>query len=146
MKDALITALTILRPLLEVLITTVGPIFVTWLAYRMTTMLNLKNEAQKAAVEEQTREALHRAAENALLYAMTKFGLKGADGTNLSENLLDVVRKAGRNDQVASAKLESVIDSAVNEYLIPKMPDAIRKLKASETDLADIVLSKVAKV
>lgn len=143
MKEMLLSLLTILRPLLEVFVTVVAPTLVTWLAYRLVSLLKITDDKQKAQVEATLRDALHESAKNALLYAMTQFGLRGSGGTNMSESLMELTRKAGAGDAASQVKLEGLIDMAVNSYLIPKMPDTIKKLKATPEGLADIVVSKV---
>jgi hypothetical protein len=145
MKELLLSLLPILRPLLEVFITVVAPTMVTWLAYRLVSLLKITDDKQKAEVEATLRDALHESAKNALLYAMTQFGLSGS-GTNMSQSVMELSRKAGAGDAAAQVKLEGLVDMAVNNYLIPKMPETIKKLKATPEGLADIVISKVPAV
>lgn len=139
------TIADIMRPVVELIITVFGPILVTWLAAKLAVMLDLKNEDQKVAIEQKVRFALHEAAENALAFAMAKFGFK-LGSNNLSESLSHMARSAALGEENAIRKIEDVVHSAVEEYLKPKMPDAINKLGASDTDLADIVLAKIPKV
>lgn len=146
MKEMLLSLLTILRPMLEVFISIVAPALIPWLAYRVVSLLKINDDKKKAEVEELLRNALHESARNALLYAMTQFGMHGATSTNMSQSIMELSRKAGAGEADAQVKLESLIDSAVNDYLIPKMPDTIKKLKATPEGLADIVMSKVPTV
>lgn len=145
MNEYLITILVILRPALEVFLSIVVPILVTWLVAQAIRFLGIKNEDQKIKVEADLRNALHAAAQNALLFAMTKYGLK-VGSLNMSESVKNLAQKAAIGDPAASELMGKVLNEAVEYYLKPKMSDSIAKLKASHQDLEDIVLSKVPSV
>lgn len=149
MKELLLSILPVLRPLLETIITILGPVLVTWVTVRIVSLLKINDEQKKIEVEAKIRDSLHEAARNALLFAMTKYGVQGNSSTVLSKTIMQLVRQSSASDGVddearrlATTKLDSIIATAVNDYLVPKMPDAISKLKVTADGLADIVLSK----
>ena len=146
MKEALQAALTIVQPLIELLVTIAAPIALAWITSKLATFFNIQSDEKKAQLEGFLRDALHKAAENALTYGMTKYGLRGVVTSNMSESILDLTRKANQGDAPSKELLRKVMDSALDEYLIPKMPETINKLGASPEDLANIILSKVGKV
>lgn len=145
MRQEIIAALTVMKPLFELFITIVGPVIITWLSAKAAVWLDIKNQDQKADLEAKIRFALHEAAERALTFAMAKYGLKiGTD--NLSESLSYLAVRAGRGEDAAIEKVGNIVDAAVNEYLKPKMTGTIAKLGASDADLADIVMAKIPRV
>ena len=85
------TIADIMRPVVELIVIVFGPMLVTWIAAKFAVMLDIRNEDQKVELEQKIRFALHQAAENALTYAMAKYGFKiGSD--NLSESLSHLAR------------------------------------------------------
>ena len=146
MNQTLTTALSILQPLIEIIISIVGPVIVVWLSTRLANLLRVQDEQKKLEIETTLRDALHKAAENALKFAMTKYGMTGIVPTsNMSQSITQLALEATR-DNMAANKFNAIIETAVQEYLIPKMPETIDRLKATELDLANIVSSKVATV
>lgn len=145
MNELLITILVILRPALEVFLSVAVPALVTVLAAQAIRFLGIKSEDQKIKVEADLRNALHEAAQNALLFAMTKYGIKSG-GNNATIDIGWIASKAGSGDPGASELMGKVLNEAVEYYLMPKMPDSITKLKATRQDLEDIVLSKIPRV
>lgn len=138
------TAIEVVWPLIQLLVTVFGPVLVAMLAAKVGSFLDIKNEDQKVALEQKIRFALHEAAENALTYAMARYGFKL--GGEFQESLSQLARNASLGNAEAVTKMEDVLHAAVEDYLKPKMPDAISKLGASDNDLTDIVLAKIPKV
>lgn len=113
----------ILLPLVTLLVSTVGPVLVGWIAARLIAVLQITDENARKELEARLRDALHAAALNGLKYAVTRLGLSGS--------ILTV------NDPV--------VRDAV-EYVISKNPDTVIQLGIGENDIAEVVLSKVPDV
>jgi len=120
--------LEITRPLLELLVTLVGPILIGWLATRLATALNVKTEKDRIALEVALRNALHSSASNAWLFALKKFGISFSEIKGLGPADLPKV--------MAFAK----------EYVQDKNPDALAKLGVSSKQLEEILLTKLPAV
>lgn len=136
MKQLLLELGAVVWPLISLFITLVGAAIVPFLAGRLIKRLGIENADKKAEVEAKLREALHQSGQNALMFALSKAGY--ASPLSVS----NLVHNAPLDPKV-KAKLDAVVQSAVKDYLIPKMPGTIKKTKASETDLEDIVISKL---
>lgn len=109
---------SIVQPVVVLLVSTVGPVLVTWISGRLITWLKVSGDAKKAEVEARLREALHQSAMNALKYAMAKYGVG------------------------ASAVGPHLISEAV-QYVEDKNPEALAKLNVSGDGLRDIIMSKI---
>lgn len=109
---------SIVQPVVVLLVSTVGPVLVTWISARLISLLKVSDEAKKAEVEARLREALHQSAMNALKYAMTKYG-------------------AGSAAASATLMAEAV------RYVEDKNPEALLKLNVNREGLRDIIMSKI---
>lgn len=115
----------ILQPIIVLLVSTVGPIFVAWISARLIAVLKVTDEKKQLEIEAQLRDALHASALNALKYAVAKSGI----GTAL----------------MPAAITETMIANAAN-YVQDKNPDALAKLGVRTDALRDIIISKVPDV
>lgn len=113
---------TIVQPLVVLLVSIVGPVLVTWIAVRLTSLLNIQDESKRKEVEKQVRDALHNSALNGLQYAMTRAGLPAG-----------VLPNAG------------IIQDAI-DYIRTKSPDTAEQAGVDDDDLTQIILSKVPDV
>ena len=109
----------IVSPLVILLVSTVGPVLVTWLSAKAIGLMNIKDEEAKLKIEAQLRDARHQSAANALRYAMTRIG--------------------------ATAVTDAVLETA-RTYVEEKNPDALDRLGVDPGNLRDILLSKVPDV
>lgn len=109
----------IVQPVVTLLVATVGPALVAWIAARVIALLKITDEKQKLEVEEKLRDALHQSAINALLYATSRYD-------------------AGSPSKVTSSVLSAAVD-----YVKEKNPDTLKKLGVSDRALSDIITSKV---
>ncbi|MBZ9653566.1 hypothetical protein [Phyllobacterium lublinensis] len=114
----------ILQPVIVMLVSTVGPILITWLAAKLAFLLQSTDEAKRNEIEERLRVALHTSAFNALKYAASRSGIQ----------LPDMLSSA-------SPAVLSAID-----YIRSKNPDAVDAFKLSNEQLAEIVISKLPDV
>lgn len=71
---------TIVQPVVVLLVSTVGPVLVTWISARLIELLNVTNEKQRVEIEAKLREALHQSAANAIRFALSKAGLPNVGG------------------------------------------------------------------
>lgn len=113
----------IVQPLVMLFVSIVGPVLVSWLAYKIVSFLNIRDENEQKALELKIRDALHQSALNALKYAWAKSGI--TDPTKITS--------------------PEVIKTAV-EYIKDKNPETVEKTGLSTDGLKDIVLSKVPDV
>ena len=109
---------TILQPVVVLLVSTVGPVLVTWLAARLLALMKISDEKQRLAIEAQLREALHQSAANALKYALTKVGMP------------------------AGGAIGGAVLAEALRYVEEKNPDALARLDVHTDALRDIILSK----
>lgn len=114
----------IVQPVMVMLVSTVGPILVTWLAAKLAALLQSTDEAKRKEIEERLRVALHTSAFNALKYAASRAGIQLPDALS-----------------VASPSVVDAID-----YIRSKNPDAIDAFNLSNEQLAEIVISKLPDV
>jgi len=112
---------TILQPIIVLLMSTVGPVLVTWIAARVISLLKITDQKQQLDIEVSLRNALHESAANALKYAVAKAGIPGG------------------------VLAPSVVTAAV-DYVREKNPDAVAKLGVSQGALIDIIMSKAADI
>jgi hypothetical protein len=115
--------LTVTRPLLELLVTTVGPVLVGYIALRITKTLNITDDKQKAEFEGRLRDALHAAALNGLRYALQKAGQK----------LIDP----------GTGRVNKEVLTMAMDYVHEKNPETIKALKVKPQDIVDIILTKI---
>jgi len=122
---------TIVQPVVALLVATIGPVIVGWLAARLAALIRTSDENTQKALEAQLREALHQSALNALKYASAKYGL------GLAGAAIELTGK-------------SIIDSKVMtealKYIRNKNPDAVYAFNLDDKALSEIVLSKVPDV
>ncbi|CUX23036.1 MULTISPECIES: hypothetical protein [Agrobacterium] len=111
---------TVVQPVVVLLVSTVGPVLVTWIGARLIALLKISDEKQRVEIEARLRAALHESALNALKYAITKTGLPL------------------KTDAVSGAVLGIAAD-----YVMQKNPDAVAKLGVGPSALQEIILSKV---
>lgn len=114
---------TIVQPVVVLLVSTVGPVLVTWIAARIISLLKVTDEKQRVEIETNLRNALHQSALNAIRYAFTKAGLPN----------------------VAGQMTDTVLNEAV-AYVTDKNPDTLRKLGVDQAALKEILLSKIPEV
>lgn len=116
-------AWTIVQPVVVLLVSTVGPVLVTWIAARLIALLKVTDEKQRVEIEAKLRDALHQSALNAMKYAFAKAGLPAIVGV-ISPGL---------------------VAEAVT-YVTEKNPDALKKLGVDNKALEEIILSKIPEV
>lgn len=113
-------AWTIVQPVVVLLVSTVGPVLVTWIAARLIALLKVTDEKQRVEIEAKLRDALHQSAANALRFALSKAGLPNVGGV-ISDTLLAEAAK----------------------YVVEKNPEALQKLGVDAKALDEIILSKL---
>ncbi len=118
---------TIVQPVIVLLVSTVGPVLVTWIAARLIALLKVTDEKQRVEIEAQLRAALHQSALNALKFAAARAGIPVALGTSgqLVTMAADYVRE--KNPEALS-KL-GVDHKALEEIILSKIPDLVRVAK-----------------
>lgn len=127
---------TIVQPVVVLLVSTVGPVLVTWISARLIALLKVTDEKQRVEIEAKLRDALHQSAGNALRYALSKAGVPhgviqiGGDvnGAVLAEAAKYVVEK----NPEALQKL-GVDAKALNDILLSKLPELIQQTKGTST-------------
>jgi hypothetical protein len=144
-QDNVLLVAAIVRPFLEIFLSVFVPLIVGALAVRLNGYIGYKTEDERLKGEEALRLRLHEAAENALTFAMTKLGYR-LSTPEMESGLLTDLREAKNGSTEALIRVNSIYEAAVQDYLKPKMADTIKKLGASDQDLEDIVVSKVARV
>jgi hypothetical protein len=115
---------TVIQPIVVLLVSTVGPVLVTWIAARIIAVLNVTDEKRKLEIEAKLRDALHQSAMNGLKVALAKTGMTA-----------DLIMKS----PFAAGDLLAVAST----YVSDKNPDALKKLAVTPDALQDIILSKV---
>lgn len=113
-------AWTVVQPIVVLLVSTVGPVLVTWIAARLIALLKVTDEKQRVEIEAKLRDALHQSAANALRFALSKAGLPNVGGV-ISDTLLAEAAK----------------------YVVEKNPEALQKLGVDAKSLDEIILSKL---
>jgi hypothetical protein len=114
---------TIVQPVVVLLVSTIGPVLVTWIAARLISLLKVTDEKQRGVIEAQLREALHQSALNAMKYAFTRAGIPALGG-------------------VISPTL---VSEAIN-YVTEKNPGTLQKLGVDQKALEEILLSKIPEI
>lgn len=111
---------TIVQPIVVLLVSTVGPVLVTWIAARLIALLKVTDEKQRVEIEAKLREALHQSAANAIRFALSKAGLPNVGGV-----------------------INDTILAEASKYVIEKNPEALEKLGVDTKGLEEIILSKL---
>ncbi|MBA8799130.1 hypothetical protein FHW77_002849 [Agrobacterium sp. RC10-4-1] len=111
---------TIVQPIVVLLVSTVGPVLVTWIAARLIALLKVTDEKQRVEIEAKLREALHQSAANAIRFALSKAGLPNVGGV-----------------------INDTILTEASKYVIEKNPEALQKLGVDAKGLEEIILSKL---
>ncbi len=111
---------TIVQPIVVLLVSTVGPVLVTWIAARLITLLKVTDEKQRVEIETKLRDALHQSAANAIRFALSKAGLPNVGGV-----------------------INDTILAEASKYVIEKNPEALQKLGVDAKGLEEIILSKL---
>lgn len=128
-NQTLMNIIGVTRPLIELVVSIAGPVIVTWLSLKLATVLNIKADKDKTDLESSLRDALHASATNAITYASKQLGVDlSADKTT-----------AGWQPSVTTAQ---VIQTAA-DYVKDKNPETLTKLNVSDSQLKDILLTKV---
>lgn len=118
---------TIVQPVVVLLVSTVGPVLVTWISARLIELLNVTNEKQRVEIEAKLRDALHQSAANALRFALSKAGVPHG-----------VIQIGG----IGGAVNDAVLREAA-KYVTDKNPEALQKLGVDGKGLEEIILSKL---
>lgn len=111
---------TIVQPVVVLLVSTVGPVLVTWISARLIELLNVTNEKQRVEIEAKLRDALHQSAANAIRFALSKARLPNVGGV-----------------------INDTILAEASKYVIEKNPEALQKLGVDAKGLEEIILSKL---
>jgi hypothetical protein len=111
---------TIVQPIVVLLVSTVGPVLVTWIAARLIALLKVTDEKQRVEIETKLRDALHQSAANAIRFALSKAGLPTVGGI-----------------------INDTILAEASKYVIEKNPEALQKLGVDAKALHEIILSKL---
>lgn len=111
---------TIVQPVIVLLVSTVGPVLVTWISARLIALLKVTDEKQRVEIEAKLREALHQSAANAIRFALSKAGLPNVGGV-----------------------INDTILAEASKYVIEKNPEALQKLGVDTKGLEEIILSKL---
>jgi hypothetical protein len=115
----------ILQPIITMLVTTVGPIFVGWVALKFTNALQIKSDKDKAEMEKALRDAIHASASNAWVFALKRLGLSFNDLSKMDDNQLLTALKTAK------------------DYVQDKNPEGLEKLNVNGQQLEDILLTKL---
>lgn len=115
----------ILQPIITMLVTTVGPIFVAWVGVKFTNALQIKGEKDKAELEKALRDAIHASAQNAWVFALKRLGLSFNDLSKMDDNQLLTALKTAKT------------------YVQDKNPEGLEKLGVNGQQLEDILLTKL---
>jgi len=118
--------LSVFKPIIELLVLTVGPVLVGAVSAKLIQTLNIQDAAKKTELDANLRDALHKSAENAIKFALARLGLSTAIVSS------GVVNPA-------------VIREAIN-YVVEKNPDALKGLEVSDDSLTDILMTKAVKL
>lgn len=122
---------TILQPIVLLLVSTVGPILVTWIATRLAAVLQITEDDKRVALEKQLRDALHQSAENAIKLIIGKAVASGSD--TIAGSLSGIANDSRALNQIVN-------------YVKTKNPDAVATLGVDEKAILDIALSKIPNV
>lgn len=115
----------VVQPLIVMLVGTLGPILVAWVAQRFVAMLNVKQEKDQAELEKALRDAIHASAQNAWMFALKRLGLSFTDLQRMSDTDLLTALKTAKS------------------YVQDKNPEGLEKLGVNGQQLEDILLAKL---
>lgn len=115
---------TIVQPIVVLLVSTVGPVLVTWIAARLIAFIKVADEKQRVEIEAKLREALHQSAANAIRFALSRAGVPHG-----------VIQIGG--------VINDTILAEASKYVIEKNPEALEKLGVDGKGLEEIILSKL---
>lgn len=118
----------IVQPVVVLLVSTVGPVLVTWISARLIALLKVTDEKQRVEIEAKLREALHQSAGNALRFALSKAGLPSVGGVINDTLLAEAAKYVNEKNPEAIQKL-GVDAKALNEILLSKLPELIQQTK-----------------
>jgi hypothetical protein len=132
----------IVFPVVSLLVATIGPILVGWLAKRLSDRLTLLDDNSRKEFEARVRDALHHAALNALKFALTKTGLPVAEITKpaVIAEAVDYIRSKSPD----TAKEAGLNNEGLREIILSKVPDVIAILAAGAEAPAKPVAKKGA--
>lgn len=119
---------TIVQPVVVLLVSTVGPVLVTWISARLIALLKVTDEMQRVEIEAKLREALHQSAGNALRFALSKAGLPSVGGV-INDTLLAEAAKYVNEKNPETIQKLGVDAKALNEILLSKLPELIQQTK-----------------
>lgn len=125
MKTIIQDIWSVLFPIVQLIAITGGPFLVASIGARAAAFLKISNDVQRSAFEKNLADALHSAAINALKVITTRF-LTG--GSVTADQLRDVL----------SSNRKTLVD-----YVVSKNPDAVKHFGLGESDIMDIIQSKV---
>lgn len=118
-------AWTIMQPVIVLLVSTVGPVLVTWISARVISLLKITDEKQRIEIESKLRDALHQSAANAVRFALAKAGVVHIGGQVSEAIIADAARYVIEKNPDAIAKL-GVNAKALNEIIMSKLPEMIQ--------------------
>lgn len=120
---------TIVQPLVVLLVSTVGPVLVTWIAARLINLLKITDQKQQVELETKLREALHQSAANGLKYAMVRAGVPAGVGSMLPDVIVrDAIAYVNEKNSDSLKKLD-VHPDALRDIIMSKIPDLIKAVK-----------------
>ena len=128
--DWIVETWSIVFPVVSLLVATVGPIVVAWLAKQLSDRLTLLDENSRKELEAKVRDALHQAALNSLKFALTKTGLPVAEITKpaVIAEAVDYIRSKNPD----TAKEAGLNNKGLEEIILSKVPDVIAILAAGK--------------
>lgn len=113
---------SVVSPLVVMAVSTIGPVLIGWLAWKLASLLNIQDAAKRQEIEARLRDALHKAAEAGAKVAAVRLGLPTTGNLSASS---------------------PVVQAAV-EYVTTHNPETLEAFGLGDGDdtLAEIVLSK----
>lgn len=124
MREILLEILSVVRPLIELLVMVLGPVFVTWLAAKLAATLKITDEKAKADLEAKLRDALHQSAENGLRLALQKFG--GRKAVSM-DTIVTLAKEYVRQNTPETLAGLGVSDDMLDSILVAKLPQVLAK-------------------
>lgn len=116
---------TIVQPVIVLLVSTVGPVLVTWISARLIALLKVTDEKQRVEIETQLRTALHQSAVNALKFAAARMGIP-VTLTSASGQLVTMAADYVRQKNPEALSKLGVDHKALEEIILSKIPDLVR--------------------
>lgn len=124
MREILLEILSVVRPLIELLVMVLGPVFVTWLAAKLAATLKITDEKAKADLEAKLRDALHQSAENGLRLALQKFG--GGKAVSM-DTIVTLAKEYVRQNNPETLAGLGVSADMLDSILVAKLPQVLAK-------------------